>query len=125
MAAGMTSAAVRFRNLFAVTAAASVVAALLLPLSSQAEPLVAPRTTALTPLEQELLVPQGQQPSEYRQPVLGYLRHTSEGWKMDMLPGAVQRTGPLPVLTQTSDAPLEYAPSVAPYPYAPLFRIDF
>jgi hypothetical protein len=124
MAAGMTSAAVRFRNAFAVTAAASAVAALLLPASSLAE-LPVPRTLALTPLEQELLITPDQGPSDSRQPVLGYLRHTEEGWKMDMLPGAVQRTGPLPVLTSGIEAPREYAPSVAPYPYAPIFRIDF
>jgi hypothetical protein len=124
MAAGMTSAAVRFWNAFAVMAASSLVTALLLPASSLAATPGA-RTSALTPLEQELLVTPDQGPSESRQPVLGYLRPTEDGWKMDMLPGAVQRTGPLPALTTTADAPREYAPSVAPYPYAPLLRIDF
>jgi hypothetical protein len=124
MAAGMTSATVRFRNAFAVMAAASVAAALMLPTSSLAEAPV-PRTSALTPLEQELRGTSDQEPSESRQPALGYLRHTDEGWKLDMLPGAVSRTGPLPLLTSTSDAAPEYPPSLSVYPYAPLFRVDF
>jgi hypothetical protein len=80
----------------------------------------------LTPLEQEERVTTPElQPGETREPTLGYLRLTEDGWQLDMLPGAVKRTGPLPVLTQAADVPLEYPPSLGIYPYAPLLRIDF
>jgi hypothetical protein len=122
MATSMTSASVRFWDALAVMAVAS--AMLLLPGPSLA---AAPgaHTSALTPLEEKLLVTPDLRPSESRQPVLGYLRHTDEGWKLDMLPGAVSRTGPLPLLTSTSDAAPEYPPSLSVYPYAPLLRVDF
>ncbi|WP_224372887.1 hypothetical protein [Hyalangium versicolor] len=124
MAAGMTSAAVRFWDALAVSVAGSVLIVFLLPSASLAATPGA-STSALTPLEQELIVTPELRPSETRQPVLGYLRHTAEGWKLDMLPGAVTRTGPLPVLTSGADAAPEYPPSLSVYPYAPLFRVDF
>ncbi len=124
MTASMTSAAVRLRDAFVAVAAASVVVSILLPASSLA---AAPgaSTSAVTPLEERLFITPGQQPGEVRQPVLGYLRPTKDGWKLDMLPGAVPRTGPLPPITSGADSGLEYAPTVTAYPYAPLFRIDF
>jgi hypothetical protein len=120
----MTSAAVRFRNALVAWAVASAVPVLLLPASALA---AAPgaRSYALTPLEQEQIATPELEPGEARQQVVGYLRHTEDGWKLDMLPGAVTRTGPLPVLTSTVDAPPEHAPSLGVYPYAPLLRIDF
>lgn len=123
MAASMTSSAVRFWDALVALAAASAGAWLLFPASALA---AAPgaRSYALTPLEQERLGPDVK-PGETRQPVLGYLRHTEDGWKLDMLPGSVTRTGPLPVLTSAVDAAPEYAPSLGVYPYAPLLRIDF
>jgi hypothetical protein len=119
----MTSATVRFWDALVALAAASAGAWLLFPASALA---AAPgaRSYALTPLEQERIGP-GIEPGETRQPVLGYLRHTEDGWKLDMLPGAVTRTGPLPVLNSTVDAAPEHAPSLGVYPYAPLLRIDF
>jgi len=124
MAASMTSSAVRFWDALVALAAASAVAMLLLPVSALA---AAPgaRTYALTPLEQERLVTPELEPGDARQPVFGYLRHTADGWKLDVLPGAVTRTGPLPVLTTTADAPAEDATSLGISPYAPLLRIDF
>lgn len=125
MAAGMTPGAVRFWDALAVMAVTSALGVFLVPASSLAAPPGA-RTSALTPLEQELHATPELQPTETRQPVFGYLRHTEEGWKLDMLPGAVPRSGPLPVLTSAADASPEYAPSTAnPYPYGPLFRVDF
>ena len=114
MAASMTSSAVRFWG----------AALLLLPGLAAAEAPGA-RSYALTPLEQELITTPEQQPGEMRQPVLGYLRQTEEGWKLDMLPGAVTHTGPLPVITFGVDAAPEDATSRGVYPYAPLLRIDF
>jgi hypothetical protein len=124
MAANITSAAVLFRSAQAGLAAASVVAFFLAPAVSLAATPRA-RTSAITPLEEGLVSTPGQRETESRQPVLGYLRHTPNGWKLDMLPGAVARTGPLPVLTQAADAPREDATSATAYPYAPLLRIDF
>lgn len=123
MTASMTSAAVRFRDAFAALAAASAVVSLLLPAPSLAATPGA-HTMALTPLEEKLLTP-GQVPGETRQPVLGYLRQTKDGWRMDVLPGAVSRTGPLPLITSGADSPPEYPPSLSISPYAPLFRVDF
>jgi hypothetical protein len=125
MTASMTSAAVRFWGAFVVVAAASAVSLLLLPASSLAATPGA-QTTALTPLEERLHVSPGEVPGEVRQPVLGYLRPTAEGWKLDMLPGSVARTGPLPLITSNADTAPEYPPSLSsPSPYAPLFRVDF
>lgn len=123
MAASMTSAAVRFWEGLVAVAAASAGAWLLFPGSALAETPGA-RSYALTPLEEERVGP-GVEPDELRQPVLGYLRQTEDGWKLDMLPGAVMRTGPLPLLNSAVDAAPENASSPGVYPYAPLFRIDF
>jgi hypothetical protein len=119
----MTSAAVRFWAALVALAAASAGAWLLFPATALA---AAPgaRSYALTPLEEERIGPP-LEPGETRQPVLGYLRHTEDGWKLDMLPGAVTHTGPLPVITSAVDAAPEYAPSHGIYPYAPLLRVDF
>jgi hypothetical protein len=124
MAASMTSAAVRFWDALVAVAAASAVATLLLPASVLA---AAPgaRSFALTPLEEERIATPELKPGDARQPVVGYLRLTEDGWKLNVLPGPVTRTGPLPVLTATVDAPPEYPPSLGIYPYAPLLRIDF
>ncbi|MFL5346406.1 MAG: hypothetical protein ACJ8AT_16585 [Hyalangium sp.] len=125
MTASMTSAAVRFSDAFVALAAASAVVALLLPVPSLAATPNA-QTMAVTPLEERLLTPSGQPPDEMHQPVLGYLRPTKDGWKLDMLPGAVARTGPLPGITTYADTTPEYPPSQnVPTPYAPLFRVDF
>lgn len=124
MAASSTSASVRFWKALASLAAASAAAAPLLALPAAAET-PGGRTYALTPLEQQRVVTPELSPGETREPVLGYLRWTEDGWKLDMLPGAVKRTGPLPVLTNAADVPLEYPPSFGVYPYAPLLRIDF
>jgi hypothetical protein len=120
----MTSAAVRFWDALATVAAVSAAAVLLLPVPGGA---AAPgaRTYALTPLEQERLATPELEPGETRQPVAGYLHKTADGWKLDILPGAVIRTGPLPVLTTTADAAPGDATSLGIYPYAPLLRIDF
>ena len=124
MAASSTSASVRFGKALACLTAASAATALLMAIPAKAE---APggRTYALTPLEQEQTATPEQEPGETRQPVFGYLRLTTEGWKLDMLPGAVKRTGPLPVLTSGADVPPEYPPALGVYPYAPFLRIDF
>jgi hypothetical protein len=124
MAASRTSAAVRWRDALAVVGAASAVLALLLPSPGRASTPGA-RTSAITSLEDQLIVTPEREPNPSRQPVLGYLHHTDEGWKLDMLPGAVPRTGPLPVLTTTADAAREDFTSNAVAPYAPLFRVDF
>ncbi|KFE66123.1 hypothetical protein [Hyalangium minutum] len=124
MAASMTSAAVRFWAALVAVTAASVGALLFLPASALADAPGA-RSYALTPLEQERIATPEQGLSDARQQVVGYLRHTKEGWKLDVLPGAVRRNGPLPVLTSTVDAAPENASSHSVYPYAPLLRIDF
>lgn len=124
MAASMTSAAVRFWDALVAVTAASVGAFLFLSAPALAEAPGA-RSYALTPLEQERIATPELELGDARQQVVGYLRHTEEGWKLDVLPGAVRRTGPLPVLTSTVDAPPEHAPSLGVYPYAPLLRIDF
>jgi hypothetical protein len=124
MVASSTSASVRFGKALASLTAASAATALLLAIPAEAE---APegRTYALTPLEQELTETPEQEPDETHEPVFGYLRWTEDGWQLDMLPGAVNRTGPLPVLTNAADVPPEYPPALGIYPYAPLLRIDF
>lgn len=124
MAASSTSASVRFWKALASLTAASVATALLLAIPTAAET-PAGRTYALTPLEQERVVTPELEPGETREPTLGYLRWTEDGWKLDMLPGAVKRTGPLPALTNAADVPPEYPPALGIYPYAPLLRIDF
>src|SRR5262249_35186556 len=108
MAASITSAAVRFQDALARLAATAVVITLLLPARVLAAAPYA-RTYALTPLEQERIVTPRLEPGETREPVFGYLRRTDEGWKLDMLPGAVTRTGPLPALTNGVDAAREDA----------------
>jgi hypothetical protein len=124
MAASKTSPAVRLLDALVAVAAASALAVVLIPGSALA---AAPgaRSYALTPLEQERIATPELEPGDARQPVVGYLRQTEDGWKLDMLPGPVTRTGPLPVLTATVDAPPEHAPSLGVYPYAPMLRIDF
>ena len=124
MAASMTSAAVRWRDALAVAGAASAVLALLLPWPGRAEA-PGPRTSAITSLEDQLIMTPEHEPNPSRQPVLGYLHHTDEGWKLDMLPGAVPRSGPLPALTSSADSTLEDFTSHTVEPYAPLFRVDF
>jgi hypothetical protein len=124
MAAGMTSVSVRFWDALAVLAATSSVIVLLLPFPARAE-VQGGRTAAMTALEEQLIYTPEQAPSEVRQPVLGFLRPTEEGWKLDMLPGAVSRDGPLPALTVGADAPREDLTSHVAAPYAPLLRIDF
>jgi hypothetical protein len=124
MAASGTSASVRFWNVLACLAAASAASALLLAMPAAAATPGA-RTYALTPLEQERIATPELEPGDARQPVVGYVRRTADGWKLDMLPGAVDRTGPLPVLTNTVDAAPEHAPSLGIYPFAPLLRVDF
>lgn len=124
MAASMTSAAVRFWDALVAVTAASVGGLLLLPALALASAPGA-RSYALTPLEEERIATPEMGLGDARQQVVGYLRHTEEGWKLDVLPGAVKRTGLLPVLTSTVDAAPEDAPSLGVYPYAPLLRIDF
>jgi len=124
MAASSTSASVRFWKALASLTAASAATALLLALPAAAES-PAGRTYALTPLEEERFLEPEPVPGETREPVLGYLRWTEDGWQLNMLPGAVRRTGPLPVLTNAADVPPEYPPALGIYPYAPLLRIDF
>ena len=94
------------------------------PLPSPASRRLLARSYALTPLEQERLGPEVK-PGETRQPVLGYLRHTEDGWKLDMLPGAVTRTGPLPVLTSRGGCRAGACAVARGLSYAPLLRIDF
>jgi hypothetical protein len=124
MAASSTSASVRFGKALASLTAASAATALLLASPASAET-PGGRTYALTPLEEERVLEPELAPGETREPVLGYLRWTEDGWQLDMLPGAVKRTGPLPALTNAADVPPEYPPALGVYPYAPLFRIDF
>jgi hypothetical protein len=83
------------------------------------------RTSAMTALEEALIVSPDLEPVESRQPVIGYLRRTEDGWRMDMLAGAVPRNGPLPVLTQTSSSALEDMTSQSIVPNATLLRVDF
>jgi hypothetical protein len=105
-------------------AVASGFVGLLLPSSALA---AAPgaRTSAMTQLEEALIVTPDMEPAESRQPVVGYLRHTEDGWQMNMLPGAVLRNGPLPVLTDSSSSALEDMTSGSIVPNAPLLRVDF
>ncbi|MBN1206666.1 MAG: hypothetical protein JXB05_17415 [Myxococcaceae bacterium] len=50
---------------------------------------------------------------------------TEDGWQLNMLPGAVARTGPLPALTTTADSAREDMTAQAVAPYVPLLRVDF
>jgi hypothetical protein len=124
MTASRTSASVRIRDALAGLAAASGVLWLLASAPALA---AAPgaRTSALTSLEEALIVTPDQDPAESRLPVVGYLRRTEDGWKLDMLPGAVPRTGPLPVLTQTSDSALEDMTSQSMVAGPQQLRVDF
>jgi hypothetical protein len=120
----MTSATVRFRDALALSVAASAVLALLLPTSSLAATPGA-RTSAMTSLEESLIVAPDLDPVDTRQPVLGYLRMTEEGWQLNMLPGAVERTGPLPAITTNAGSALEDMTSQALVPSVNLLRVDF
>lgn len=124
MAVSMMSAAVRIQDALACLLAASAGLGLLLPGASLA---AAPgaRTSAMTQLEESLIVTPDQEPSEERQGVLGYLRLTEDGWQLDMLPGPVTRTGPLPLAAQSVDSPAEDATAASISPYLPLLRVDF
>ncbi|WP_225412499.1 hypothetical protein [Stigmatella hybrida] len=83
------------------------------------------RPPSLTPLEESLrFTPEGRFVEE-RQPVLGYLRATPEGWQLAFPPGGVLPVGTQPVPTQTVDAALESFPSNLIYPHATLLRVDF
>ena len=124
MAAGMTSVSVLFWDALAVLAAASSIVALLLPSPALAA-VQGGRTEAMTALEEQLSSTPEQAPAEVRQPTLGFLRLTEDGWKLDMLPGAVSRNGPLPALTVGVDAAREDLTSRTVAPYAPVFRVDF
>lgn len=124
MAASRTAASGRFSKALAALVATWAAAALLLPTRAEAEAPEA-RTYALVPLEEALIATPEQELGEASQPVLGYLRLTEDGWRLDMLPGAVTRTGPLPVLTSAVDVTPEDATSLGIYPYIPLLRVDF
>ncbi|ADO68429.1 hypothetical protein [Stigmatella aurantiaca] len=83
------------------------------------------RSFPLTPLEESLVLnPQGA-PAMVRQPVLGYLHATSEGWQLVFPPAGVSRVGLQPAPTDTVDAALEDLTSNAIAPHAVLFRVDF
>jgi hypothetical protein len=83
------------------------------------------RPPSLTPLEESLrFTPEGR-PVEERQPVLGYLRATPEGWQLGFPPGGVLPVGAQPAPTQTVDAAPENFPTYVIYPHATLFRVDF
>jgi hypothetical protein len=124
MSASTTSATVRFWNVFAALAAASFVIPLLLPAHGLA---AAPgaRTSAMTSLEEALIITPDLDPAEVRQPVIGYVRRTEDGWRVDMMPGAVPRTGPLPLLTTTTNSALEDMTAQSIAPFVPLLRVDF
>lgn len=124
MTASRTSASVRIRDAFTGLAVALGVVGLLLSAPALA---AAPgaRTSAMTALEEALIVTPDMEPAEARQPVIGYLRRTEDGWRMDMLPGSVSRNGPLPVLTDSANSALEDMTSGAIAPNATLLRVDF
>jgi len=83
------------------------------------------RTSAMTSLEEALIVTPDMDPAESRQPVVGYLQRTEDGWRLDMLPGAVPRTGPFPVLTNTASAALEDMTSQSVIAGPQQLRVDF
>jgi hypothetical protein len=122
MAASRTSASVRCRDALVVLAAASGV--FLLPMVALAGAPGA-RTSAMTSLEEALIVTPDMDPAEPRQPVVGYLHRTEDGWRLDMLPGAVPRTGPLPVLTETASSALEDMTSQSVIAGPQQLRVDF
>lgn len=124
MTASMRGVAVRFWDALAAVVAACAVAVLLAPVPGLADT-PRPKTSALTSMEDEYLVTPEEDRAVERQAALGYLRYTNEGWKLDVLPGAVVRTGPLPLVLPTADAAREDFSSHAVAPYAPLLRIDF
>jgi hypothetical protein len=121
MAASRRSPSVRIRNGLAVLAAALG----LLPPGLALARAPGARTSAMTSLEEALIVTPDMEPAESRQPVLGYLHRTEDGWRLDMLPGAVPRTGPFPVLTNTASSALEDMTSHTVTSGAQLFRADF
>lgn len=121
MAASRRSPSVRIRNGLAVLA---VALALLVPGRALA---AAPgaRTSAMTALEEALIVTPDMEPAESKLPVVGYLRRTEDGWRLDMLPGSVPRTGPLPVLTNTASSALEDMTSQSVIAGPQQLRVDF
>jgi hypothetical protein len=124
MAASRRSPSVRIRGRLAALAAALSLFGLLAPgLALAAAP--GARTSALTALEEALIVTEDMEPAESRLPVIGYLHRTEDGWRLDMLPGAVPRTGPLPVLTNTAEAALEDMTSQSLIAGPQQFRVDF
>ena len=121
MAASRRSPSVRIRIGLAALAAAS---GLLAPgLALAAAP--GARTSAMTSLEEALIVTPDIEPAEDKLPVVGYLRRTEDGWRLDMLPGSVRRTGPLPVLTNTADSALEDMTSNSVIAGPQQLRVDF
>ncbi|SEU00307.1 hypothetical protein [Stigmatella erecta] len=83
------------------------------------------RPPSLTPLEESLqFTPEGQ-PVEERQPVLGYLSATPEGWQLAFPPGGVLPVGAQPAPTDGVDAALESLPSNAIAPHLTFLRWDF
>jgi hypothetical protein len=79
----------------------------------------------MTSMEEALIVTPDMDPAESRQPVIGYLHRTEDGWRLDMLPGAVPRNGPLPVLTETASSALEDMTSQSVIAGPQQLRIDF
>lgn len=122
MAANRTSVAMRRLGAFATLAAASAVAGLSAPAQAAAP---GARTSAMTTLEEALIVTPDQDPAESRQPPVAYLRLTEDGWQVDFLPSAMPRVGPLPVVTTTVDSALEDLASNSVAPYLPVLRVDF
>jgi len=124
MAASRKSPSVRVREGLAVLAAASGFLGLLVPgMALAAAP--GARTSTMTALEEALIVTPDMDPAESRLPVVGYLRRTDDGWQLDMLPGAVPRTGPLPVLTNTASSALEDMTSQSVIAGPQQLRVDF
>jgi hypothetical protein len=83
------------------------------------------RPASLTPWEESLqFTPEGRLVEE-RQPVLGYLRVTDEGWQLAFPPGGVLPVGPQPAPTDSVDAALESLPSNAIAPHLTVIRVDF
>ena len=124
MAANSEFPSVRIRQVLAALALALGVLGLLVPRVALAGAPGA-RTSAMTSLEEALIVTPDMDPAESRQPVVGYLRRTEDGWRLDMLPGAVARTGPLPVLTNTASAALEDMTSHSVIAGPQQLRVDF
>lgn len=123
MAVSRKSASVRWREALAALGVAFAGAAFLLPARAMAEAPEA-RTYALTPLEEGLIATPELEPGDVRQPVIGYVRLTEDGWRLDMLPRAVALPGPLPVFMPAVEATPEDATSLGIYPYIPLLRVD-